>query len=495
MEKFDAAIIGAGADGLAAAALLARAGLKTIVVECNARSGGKLETREFHPGFRASAYADEIAPIPPEIFWSLDLARRGALFMPAHDSRALWPGRSETLERCSGNPIAEAERRARALLVRALADVARPSRFWNFGPRETAADWPSEDWAGASLADAVARHAADETVPAHLAARALAGRAADPLLPGTALHLLVPGTGSSGVVRGGLGTLGAALEEAAREAGAQFSFGLEVADIRRARGRVQGITLADGSEIGASAVISTLDLKRTFLSLFSWTALPQKLASRVNGFRMAAGTARLLVALDSLPEVEGVSGPLRRAHGPIHIAPDIAALHDAAAAWRDGALPDVLPLTLRFPSAIDPALAPTGAATLTVTIGAVPHRLFDGAWTHDKRAVLRDRALKSIENVFPGLSNRVRATELLLPPDIEEALGLTDGDLAGGEIAPDQMFATRPWLEGPPVPRTPISGLYIAGPSTMAGVLATCASGAAAARAVLADLFRSRWLP
>src|SRR5262249_54766287 len=146
-------------------------------------------------------------------------------------------------------------------------------------------------------------------------------------------------------------------------------------------------------------------------------------------------------------------------------------------------------------SALDPALAPLGAATMTVTIGAVPHRLFDGAWTHEKRDALRARVLKTIEGVLPGIGNRVRAAELLLPPDIEQALGLTDGDLAGGESAPDQMLATRPWIEGVAVPRTPLQGLYLAGPSTLSGLLATCASGAAAAQAALADLSRSRWLP
>jgi len=489
MEDFDAAIIGAGADGLAAAVLLARAGLRTIVVERDARAGGRLETREFHPGFRASAYADEIAPIPRDVFWSLDLARRGALFMPQRQSLALRSDGQETLDARSAAAllVGDARRRADAVLARALGEVAKPRAA------RTALPWPSEDWGGASLSEIADRAGATQRESAHLAAAALSGRAADPDLPGSALHLLVPGTGGSGIVRGGLGALATALEEAAREAGATFSFGLEVADIRRARGRVRGVTLADGSEIVARAVISTLDLKRSFLSLFSWTTLPPKLVSRVNGFRMAAGTARLLVALDGLPESMGVSGALRRCGGTMHIAPDTAALHGAFTAWRNGALPEALPLTVRFPSASDPQLAPVGAATMTVTLGAVPHRLFDGAWTHEKRDALRDRTLKAIEAVMPGLGDRVRATELLVPPDIEEALGLTDGDLDGGEIAPDQFFTTRPWIEGSRAPRTPIAGLYVAGPSTLSGLLASCVSGVAAARAVMADLSRARW--
>jgi phytoene dehydrogenase-like protein len=123
---------------------------------------------------------------------------------------------------------------------------------------------------------------------------------------------------------------------------------------------------------------------------------------------------------------------------------------------------------------------------MTVTVGCVPLRLFDGAWTHDKRDALRNLVLQRIEEVLPGLTARVRACELIVPTDIEQALGCTDGDLLGGEIAGDQMFSYRPG-SGCALPRTPIRGLYLAGPSTMAGVLGTCMSGVIAAHAIIAD--------
>jgi len=122
-----------------------------------------------------------------------------------------------------------------------------------------------------------------------------------------------------------------------------------------------------------------------------------------------------------------------------------------------------------------------------VTVGCVPVRPFDGSWTHEKRDGLREQVLASIERVLPGTSARIQACELIVPPDIEEALGCTDGDLWGGEIASDQMLGFRPWLDCA-TPRTPFGGLYLAGPSTAAGVLGTCVSGVFAARAVMADL-------
>ncbi|MGD0866921.1 MAG: FAD-dependent oxidoreductase, partial [Rhizomicrobium sp.] len=95
--RYDAAIIGAGAEGLAAAALLAGAGVKTIVVERSERAGGRATTREFHPGFRASPFADELPPVPADIHWALDLSRRGAIFRPTPISTAIWPDRQSLL--------------------------------------------------------------------------------------------------------------------------------------------------------------------------------------------------------------------------------------------------------------------------------------------------------------------------------------------------------------------------------------------------------------
>jgi phytoene dehydrogenase-like protein len=100
---------------------------------------------------------------------------------------------------------------------------------------------------------------------------------------------------------------------------------------------------------------------------------------------------------------------------------------------------------------------------------------------------LQHRVVEAIDGVFPGLSARIAGVKLIAPPDIEEALGLTDGDLWGGEIAADQMFELRPWSGGP---RTPIKGVYLAGPSSATGPLATCSAGVIAAYAIAADLGR-----
>lgn len=453
--RYDACIIGAGADGLAAGAWLAARGLKVIVVERDNRPGGRCVTRQFHPGFRASPYADELPEIPAFIFRALDLARRGAI-----------------LSRVAGQAEpGEATGLRAQVLARVMDDArtVRPRRLFGRARLPEVA-WPGEELAGRPLA-------------AYGVATPLDGRLCDPSLAGSALTLLAGAAG--GMPFGGLGRLGEALLSAAEEAGAEISCGLEVSDIRRRKGRASTAGLADGSEVAARAFISTLDLRRTFLSFFTWNELPRALVDRVGTFRTAPGTARLLVALSAPPEK--IDPEVLRA--PIQLAPaDPAAAYRA---WRDGTVPARPPATLRFVSAIDPSLAPDGSATLTITLGAIPHSPFDGAWTHEKRNRLHDAALAMAEERMPGLTARIVASHLIVPPDIENQIGNTEGDLLGGDLSASQMLGFRPFPDCSGT-RTPVEGLYLAGPSSTLGPLMTCASGVAAASAVLADMRAGR---
>lgn len=490
MLRYDAAIIGAGGDGLAAAIVLAREGLKTILVERGAVPGGRFVTREFHPGFRASPFLDEVPPIPPALFWSLGLARAGAVMAPNCFSLALWPDRKNAIGHGQGLPalmaMAESRQCRDAVLARADTDVETvPPRF-SFFRKLRHASWPGEDWAVVSLDNMLSERIREPDLKAHTMAAALAGRTCDPFLAGTALHLFAPATGDGAVVLRGQGTFAEALAHAARNAGAEIACGIDVAEIRRDKRGVAAIGLAGGAEIEARAVISTLDPKQTFLSFFVWNSLPPELVGRAGNFRMAGSTARLLIALDALPEL-----PAQALRAPLHVAPAAGNFTDAHAAWRAGLIPETPPAVLRIVSATDPSLAPAGKAVMTATLGAIPFHLFDGAWTHEKRELLRGRVLAAAESVLPGLTARVIAAEVVVPPDIEADLGATEGDLWGGEIASDQMLGLRPGIGGM-VPRTPVPGLYLAGPSTAAGVAASCVSGVIAARAAIADLKAGR---
>src|SRR5262249_14382341 len=151
----------------------------------------------------------------------------------------------------------------------ATADASHASRRGWFGRARESAPWPREAWSLRALGEVLDEALPDEASRALVLGAALEGRAADPYLPGSSLHLPAP-RGGSGPTMGGLETFSGALCSCAREAGVEISLGLEVSDIRHAKGRVTGVRLADGAEIEARTVISTLDLKRTFSSLFAW---------------------------------------------------------------------------------------------------------------------------------------------------------------------------------------------------------------------------------
>jgi phytoene dehydrogenase-like protein len=412
-----------------------------LVVERLAEPGGRCVTRVFAPGFSVSPFADELPAIPSAIFRDLDLARRGAILTPPAET---------------GGMIGAVRD---AVIARVMADAAKRRPFWF--RRARPAPWPGEDLATRGGIECGGEGLGDPD------------RGALALLAGP----------FGGMPRGGLGALGNALRLAAEDCGAELVCGVEATDLRRRHGRVVSVGLSDGREITADAVVSTLDVKRTFLTLFPWNELPKPLVARIGSFRAAPGTARLLLALEAPPAVKDPE-ILRR---PIPLA---VSYGDAVRAWAGGMIPERPPAVLRLVTAVDPFLAPDGAAVMTVTLSAIPHAPFDGPWNGDKKIVLQARALKLVEEVFPGTFERISTASLIIPPDIESELGCTEGDLYGGALSPSQMLSFRPFPECTGT-RTPVKGLYLAGTSSALGPLATCASGVAAARAVMAD-FRGR---
>ena len=438
--RYDAAIIGAGANGLGAAAVLARAGMKVVVVERAGRAGGRLVTDAFHPGFAASPFADRVPEVPALVRAALGLAAPLHVENLPEDLRGR---RDAALEHI----FAEAREPRRTGLIARLRRAAAPIPPLAAWPGQDLATRPLREWPG-------------------LTAWALLGRAIDPDLAGSALTLLALAGAEPGA--GGLGRLGEAFIAAADDA--ELRLGLEAGEVTLRRGRtsrVTGLVLADGRKVQADAVISTLDFKRSILSLFSWTALPRAPTAAAAHFRMGGGTARLLLAFKR-PST---------ASTPLLLPGD----DKARAAFRRGALPQMPPLLIDPVSVRDASLAPADGATLTVTMAAIPARLFDGPWTGEKRLRLAAGALARIEAALPGTLASLVGIRIVAPPDMEERLGVSDGDLDGGQLTPDQMLAFRPGA------RTALDGFYLGGASCAAGPLGTGAAGFAAATALLAD--------
>src|SRR4051812_10149883 len=210
MDRYEAAIIGAGPEGLVASIVLARAGRRVIVLEKSDAPGGRATTMQFHPGFRASPYADELPPMSHRLYRNLGLPRHGAILAPAPASVAITDSGTsvlfaseERLRRCGGATADVAALRretenVRAAIEQRAAIVADVQRRW-FGPNRTSdtPSWPGRAWLSESLEDVLRARISDPLQRLHLVADATCGRAVSPFLAGTALHALAPGIGGS----------------------------------------------------------------------------------------------------------------------------------------------------------------------------------------------------------------------------------------------------------------------------------------------------------
>ncbi|MBV9550959.1 MAG: FAD-dependent oxidoreductase [Alphaproteobacteria bacterium] len=440
--RYDVAIIGAGADGLAAAALLARAGRRVVLLERAPQAGGRCVTSEFVPGFLVSPYADTVPSPPAPLLPLLGLTHLLEDFAPV----------GADIMRRRGRALARVLEAALAPAPQSLWQRLKATLFV-----QDERPWPGADWADQSIA-ALRAHAGQNDWRT-----ALAGRAIDPELNGSAMALFA--APQSRVRRGGVGAAGAALQAAALKAGAELRLEAEVAEILLLRSGAGGVLLADGTRLEAEAVISTLDFKRTFLALFRWSDLPPGVLRAAGAWRMSQGRARLLLALAAPP---GFSKPIF-----------VSAGEEALSQFRHGVPPSAPAMLVDPVSARDPSLAPDGGAVVTLTLSGIPPRLFDGDWTQEKRETLLARAL---ERLAPLKLPRLVGAATVLPADVEQALGLSGGDLDGGELAPDQMLSFRPGA------RTAVPGLYLAGPSSAAGPLGLGVAGLTAALALMADL-------
>jgi phytoene dehydrogenase-like protein len=516
-------VIGAGVNGLVAAAYLARRGFKTLVLEAREGVGGAAVTEEFHPGFRVSALAHTAGPLRAAVARDLGLSiatvePEPRAFAPLPDGRglALYGEPERTAAELRPLSARDAERypayhrsltHVAGMLARVLQmtppdlDAPGPRDLWSLlGTGLALRGLGREDahrllrWGPMAVADFAAEWFESEPMRAMVCARGIRGASQGPWSAGTTANLLVDaassggnGAGATVLVKGGLGALSGALADAARRAGATIRTGAAVSRLRLKDGRVQGVVLAGGEEIAARAVVSSADPKRTVLGMVDPAQLDPFDVQRLRNYQQAGMCAKLNLALARLPSFPAAQGrEATTLHGRIHIGRDVDELERAYDDAKYGRMSRRPFLEVTLPSLTDPSLAPAGKHVMSVSVQYTPYALRGRDWD-TARDELVEAVLGTLEDYAPGITELVEARQLLTPKDLERNYHLTGGHPSHGETALGQLFAWRPIL-GWGRYRTPLGGLFLCGAGTHPGGGVTGGPGANAAREIIRDL-------
>jgi phytoene dehydrogenase-like protein len=525
MAKYDAVIVGAGHNGLITGFYLARAGLKTLVLERRPVVGGAAITDEFHPGFRCSTLAHFPGPLRDDITRDMQLQRHGLQTLrPEAQVCALAPdGRTlvlfDDVVKSAGEiagfsrkdadaygRFAEALRKLAGVLAGLLAQIPpaadSPSAADLLGLLQTgrrARGLGKKDlyrllrWGPMAVADLVAEFFETELLRAVIAGRGIFGTAFGPWSAGSSMVLMLRAAadptpiGTAQFVKGGLGRLTQAMAAAAQAAGAEIRTGADVARVAMKDGAAQGVVLRDGEEISASAVVSNADPRRTLLGLVEPMHLEPDFLTKLQHYRSLGTVAKINLALDSLPTFRAQNGMgSAMFSGRIHIGPEIDYLERAFDASKYGEFSRHPYLDITIPTLTDSSLAPAGKHVMSIYAQFAPYALKKGDW-QQQREPLGDTVVKTLAEYAPDLANLILHRQVITPADLEETYGMTGGHIFHGELALDQIYAMRPLL-GWARYRTPIRRLYLCGAGTHPGIGLTGGSGANAAREILKDL-------
>ena len=527
----DIIVIGAGHNGLVAACYLAKAGLKTLVLERREVVGGAAVTEEFHPGFRCSTLAHTAGPFLPYVVRELELERYGLsfinpkvrLFAPDPEGRSLFI--HEDVARTVGSLTTLSKRDARnypafcesfarigrvlaPLLVSTPPTIERPTagELWNLGKvgRDFRRLGKKDSfrllrWGPMAVADLAAEWFETELLRAVVAARGIYGSFAGPWSAGTSLGLLMQAAFSghaippASFVLGGMGALTQALAEAARAAGAEVRTGASVERVKVKDGAAVGVVLEGGEEIAARAVVSNADPRATFLRLVDSIELDPDFLSKVRGYRSTGAAAKINLALDRLPSFSALrtdgEDASEKLAGRIHIGPEIDYLERAFDAAKYGDFSPAPYMDITIPTITDPSLAPEGKHVMSIYAQFAPYELKEGDWM-TRGEEFGNKVVETLSEYAPGISDLVIEGQIITPPDLEREYGLTGGHPHHGEMSLDQFYTFRPVI-GYAQYRTPIRNLFMCGAGTHPGGGLTGASGANASREILKD-FKKR---
>ena len=532
MKQYDAVVIGAGHNGLTNAAYLAKAGLDVLVLEKNDYIGGASVSREMIEGWTYSSSSYVCSMLRQALHRDLDLGRHGLLLVPylgtvnfADDGTVLTaytdeeannlelkrhsPHDADAMHRFQAD-LARYAQLIRKTLLRTPADPTsfRPRDihellfmakvFWALGEKEI---YEYARFFTMSAADFLDDYFENDLIKAAMASPGIIGTALGVYSPGTSYILLhhvmgdVDGNiGAWGLARGGMGAISNAIAGALQENGGEIRTNAGVQKIQVDKGKAVGVVLENGDEIYARIVVSNLDAKRTFTQIMDEQDLPADVVRRARNFKIRGSSGKVNIALSGLPKFPGVPDNRYVDRGGQGFTGSLETMERAYDCWKRGRWSDDPFIESVIPSAWDPTVAPPGKHWMSNFIQYCPPKLADGPWTPEKRDQFGRTIVDKIERYSPGFKDLIVHMEVRTPHEMEQEIGLTEGNIFQGELTIDQLLFNRPF-PGYAQYRMPVRNLYMCGSSTHPGGGVSSACGANAAREILMDLKRPNTVP
>jgi phytoene dehydrogenase-like protein len=469
-DRYDVVVVGGGHNSLVAAAYLGRAGQSVCVLERAGQLGGAAVSGRVFPGVEArlSRYSYLVSLLPDRIVADLGIAvplvsRPVASFTPVRRDgadlgllveRDPGPATAGSFRDLTGSDREYGAWRAfyadAARLARAVAPTLLDPLPSAAGMRSRTGPDLWDRFVARPLGATLEETFHDDAVRGVVLTDALIGTFASAHDPGLAqnrcflYHVVGNGTGEWRVPVGGMGAVTAALETAARRAGAHLVTGAEVVGVA-ADGTDAEVTcrwgdgerLVAGGHVLAGVAPAVLDRLRG--------RAPDPAAPAPEGAQM-----KLNMVLDRLPRLRSGHDPARAFAGTFHVDEGYAALEAGHAAAAAGRLPDPLPgevycHTLTDPSILAPDLAARGVHTLTLFGLHAPARLFAG--DRPDRAPVRDEAVRRhlagldrflaepIDSCLARDADGRPCVEAVSPPELEAALGLPGGHIFHADLS------------------------------------------------------------
>ncbi len=532
MRTYDVIVAGAGHNGLTSAAFLAKAGLDVLCVEKNDYIGGAAVSRTLYEDWIYSNCSYVCSLLRPEIYRALELHRHGLQVTPYggsvtfmqdgdyfgsyHDPEVAYREMArhskhdaDSYERYSADTLRQC-RFIRDFLLKTPPDptslkprdlkelLALGRKFLDMGEDrmyETIRFWTM------SVAEYLDEYFENDVIKTALSGSGIIGTALGIHSPGTAYVLLhhymgdVDGNvGTWGYARGGMGAVSNSIAGAFRAYGGELRTEAGVARIIVKNGRAAGVALENGEEIESRSVVSAMDVKRTFLDCMDSSELPEDFYERVRNFKIRGSSGKLNIALDGLPTFPAIPEGSTLYYSDMHFIDSMERMERAYDDWKEGTWSKDPYVDMVIPTLVDPTMAPPGKHFMSCFVQYCPHQIEGRPWTDRERDAFGQTVIDQIANYSPDFKDLILHVEVRTPQDIEEQIGITEGNIFHGELTMDQLLFNRP-VPGYAQYRAPVPGLYMCGSSTHPGGGVMAAPGANAARELLKDLRRRNTVP